>query len=289
MNAVELKGLCKKYKAKRGDTKAFELRDVSLTLPYGCIMGLIGENGAGKSTTIRLMLDMLEIDSGEICLLGCNTAEDRVKAKEEIGVVLDDPCFPGYFNAMQINSIMKNTYSKWSEEQFFSYLERFEIEKKKAVKKLSKGMKMKLSIAVALSHSAKLLIMDEPTSGLDPVVRNEIVEILHEFTRVPTNSVLISSHIVSDLEKLCDYVAFIHKGRVVLCDEKDRLLERYATVHCSAEEFDNLDPSAVKGSIDTHYGVDAVVERTAIPEGMNFEPVNMEDLFVLFVRNHHLS
>ena len=164
-----------------------------------------------------------------------------------------------------------------------------EADKLGAWGELSTGMKMKLNIAVALSHSAKLLIMDEPTSGLDPVVRNEIVEILHEFTREPTNSVLISSHIVSDLEKLCDYVTFIHKGRVVLCDEKDRLLERYATVHCSAEEFGKLEPTAVKGSVDTHYGVDAVVERTAIPEGMNFEPVNMEELFVLFVKNQHLS
>lgn len=288
MNAVELKGLCKKYKAKRGETRTFELKDVSLTLPYGCIMGLIGENGAGKSTTIRLMLDILEKDEGEISLLGCKTAEERVKAKDEIGVVLDDPCFPDIFTSVQINKMMKSTYSKWNEEQFFAYLERFEIDKKKAVRKLSKGMKMKLSIAVALSHSAKLLIMDEPTSGLDPVVRNEIVEILHEFTRVPTNSVLISSHIVSDLEKLCDYVAFIHKGRVVLCDEKDRLLDRYATVHCSAEEFDKLDPSAVKGSVDTRYGVDAVIERIAIPDDMDFEPVNMEELFVLFVKNQHL-
>ena len=273
MNAVELKGLCKKYKSKKSGTREFELKDVSLTLPYGCIMGLIGENGAGKSTTISLMLDIIEKDKGEISLLGCNTAEERVKAKDDIGVVLDEPCFPVYFTAAQINKIMKSTYSKWNEEQFFSYLERFD----------------KLSIAVALSHSAKLLIMDEPTSGLDPVVRNEIVEILLEFTREPTNSVLISSHIVSDLEKLCDYVAFIHKGRVVLCDEKDRLLERYATVHCTAEEFGRIEPSSVKGSIETHYGVDAVIERTAIPDGMDFEPVSMEELFVLFVKNRHLS
>lgn len=284
MNAVELKGLCKKYKVKRGETRTFELKDVSLTLPYGCIMGLIGENGAGKSTTIRLMLDILEKDEGEISLLGCKTAEERVKAKDEIGVVLDDPCFPDYFNAVQINTIMKNTYSKWNEEQFFNFLERFDIDKKKTVKKLSKGMKMKLSIAVALSHSAKLLIMDEPTSGLDPVVRNEIVEILHEFTRVPTNSVLISSHIVSDLEKLCDYVAFIHKGRVVLCDEKDRLLDRYATVHCTQQELEVIEFSAVKGKTETQYGVEAVVERHAIPEGMDYEPVGMEELFVLFVK-----
>lgn len=289
MNAVELKGLCKKYKTKKSGTREFELKDVSLTLPYGCIMGLIGENGAGKSTTISLMLDIIEKDKGEISLLGCNTAEERVKAKDDIGVVLDEPCFPVYFTAAQINKIMKSTYSKWNEEQFFSYLERFDIDQKKIVKKLSKGMKMKLSIAVALSHSAKLLIMDEPTSGLDPVVRNEIVEILLEFTREPTNSVLISSHIVSDLEKLCDYVAFIHKGRVVLCDEKDRLLERYATVHCTAEEFGRIEPSSVKGSIETHYGVDAVIERTAIPDGMDFEPVSMEELFVLFVKNRHLS
>ncbi len=288
MNAIELKGLSKTYKSRGKYVSGFKLHNVDLVLPYGCIMGLIGENGAGKSTTIRLMLDILEKDAGEISLLGCKTAEERVKAKDDIGVVLDDPCFPDFFNAEKINRIMKNTYSNWNEEQYFAYLERFEIDKRKNVQKLSKGMKMKLSIAVALSHSAKLLIMDEPTSGLDPVVRNEIVEILHEFTRNPTNSVLISSHIVSDLEKLCDYVAFIHKGRVVLCDEKDRLLDRYATVHCTAEEFQVIDVSAVKGKTETEYGVDAVVERSAIPNGMNFEPVSMEELFVLFVRNQHL-
>lgn len=284
MYAIEINNLNKRYKTKRTQDNGFALRGVNLALPYGCIMGLIGENGAGKSTTIRLMLDIIEKDSGTIKLLGCETAHERVKAKDEIGVVLDEPCFPENVSADVLNKIMKHTYSAWDEALFFSYLDRFEIDKKKTVKKLSKGMKMKLSIAVALSHGAKLLIMDEPTSGLDPVVRNEIVSILHEFTRLQSNSVLISSHIVSDLEKLCDYVAFIHKGMVVLCDEKDRLLERYAMVHCTEQDLAKIDSLAVKGKRVNPYGVDAVVERAALPEGMSFEPVGMEELFVLFVK-----
>lgn len=288
MNAIEVRGLSKIYKANKSHS-GFELKDVSFDLPYGCIMGLIGENGAGKSTTIKLILDIIEKDSGTIRIFGKETPDELVLAKDDIGVVIDEPVFHDSMTGVKINKIMRNTYSNWQEEKFFELLERFGIEKNKQFKTLSKGMKMKMSIAVALSHKAKLLIMDEPTSGLDPVIRNDIVDIFNEFTREPQNSVLISSHIVSDLEKLCDYVAFISKGQLLLCEEKDRLLERYAVVHGSAEELSVIPDEAVKGRKESPYGVEAVVERGAIPEGMEISPVGIEELFVLFIKGEKIK
>lgn len=276
MNAVEIKGLYKSY----GN---FSLKNVDLTLPCGCIMGLIGENGAGKSTTINLLLDIIKKDSGEIRVLGKEMTADAKEIKNDIGVVLDDSCFPEQLKASHINKIMKNTYTNWNEETFFSLLDKFDIDKKKKFKALSKGMKMKMSIAVALSHDAKLLILDEPTSGLDPVIRDEIVDIFYEFTRNPTNSILISSHIVSDLEKICDYIAFIHKGKVILCDEKDRLLEKYCVIHCTANELSQFSDDTVMHKKESPYGVEAIVERYAA-DGFETNPVGIEELFVAVVR-----
>lgn len=277
MNVIEAKNLCKSY-------KNFNLDNISLTLPYGCIMGLIGENGAGKSTTVRLLLDIIEKDSGSISIFGKTYEADSVEIKNDIGVVLDEPCFSPFLKATQINKIMKHTYTNWDEERFFSLLKKFDIDKNKRVKAYSKGMKMKISIAVALSHNAKLLILDEPTSGLDPVIRNEIVDIFYEFTRNPMNSVLISSHIVSDLEKLCDYIAFIHKGKLVLCEEKDRLLDRYGVIRCTAQQLSQISTDAVIGKRESPYGVEAVIERSCIPDGMDFSPASIEELFVYVIK-----
>ena len=282
MHAIEVNGLCKKYKAQK-DIGGFELKDVSFSLPTGCIMGLIGENGAGKSTTIKLLLDVIESDGGTVSLLGKNTAEERILAKDDIGVVMETPAFSAVMTALQLNSVMKHTYSRWNEDTFFSLLERFGIDKKKAFKKLSAGMKMKLGIASALSHDAKLLILDEPTSGLDPVVRKEIIEMFNEFTRNRTHSVLISSHIVSDLERLCDYVAFMKRGRLVLCEEKDRLLEKYGIIQCTAQELEAIPEAAVKNKRESPYGVEAIVERGFIPEGMQISPIGIEELFVMYM------
>lgn len=276
MNAIEIKGLCKRY-------NRFSLKGIDLTLPRGCIMGLIGENGAGKSTTIKLLLDIIKKDKGCIRIFGKEMTADAVDIRNDIGAVLDEPCFPEMLKAVQINKIMKNIYKNWNEDTFFSLLKRFDIDENKQFKALSKGMKMKVSIAVALSHDAKLLILDEPTSGLDPVIRDEIVEIFYEFTRNPMNSILISSHIVSDLEKLCDYIAFIHKGELLLCDEKDRLLEKYCVIHCSEEEFSRIDSAAVKSKKESPYGIEAIVERDAVKD-IEICPVGLEDLFVAAVK-----
>lgn len=277
MYAFEISGLCKSY-------KSFKLNDINLTLPKGCIMGLIGENGAGKSTTINLLLDIIEKDAGTIRILGNDIDENAKEIKDNLGVVLDEPCFSPLLNAKEINKIMKHTYTNWDEEEFFKLLERFNIDKKKNTKTYSKGMKMKLSIAVALSHKAKLLILDEPTGGLDPIIRNEIVDIFYEFTRNPENSVLISSHIVSDLEKLCDYVAFIHKGELILCEEKDRLLDRFGIIRCTAEEFKEINADAIKSKKVSAYGVEAIVERDKIPADFEISPIGIEEFFVSVVR-----
>lgn len=277
MNAIEIKNLCKNY-------NRFSLDSISLELPSGCIMGLIGENGAGKSTTIRLILDIIKKDSGSIKLFGKDVSADNSKLRDDIGVVLDEPGFPEVLNAKNINKVMKYTYSNWDEERFFSLLTRFDVDEKKKFKALSKGMKMKVSIAVALSHKAKLLILDEPTSGLDPVIRDEIVDIFYEFTRDPSNSILISSHIVSDLEKLCDYIAFIHKGKLLLCDEKDRLLEKYCIIRCSSEDIGKINSDAIKSKKESPYGVEAIVERDAVSVDFEINPVGIEELFVSVIK-----
>ena len=276
MNALEIQKLTKSY-------PGFTLDNLNLTLPSGCIMGLVGENGAGKSTTIKLLLDIIQKDKGSIRIFGREMTADAKDIRNDIGVVLDSPYFPEVLKGEQINKIMKNIYSNWNEETFFSLLKKFSVDETKPVKTLSKGMKMKLSIAVALSHNAKLLILDEPTNGLDPVVRDEIIELLYEFTRNPMNSVLISSHIVTDLEKLCDYVAFLHNGRLLVCDEKDRLLEKYCVIHCSEEELSKIKSDAVIGKKETPYGIEAIVERCAVKDG-EISPVGLEDLFVAAVK-----
>jgi len=277
MNAVELKNVIKTY----GD---YRLSIENLSLPVGYIMGLVGENGAGKSTVMKLILGMIAPDGGEIRVLGQNVDKDFARVREDIGVVLDEPAFPDCLCAKQVSLIMKNIYKNWDAQEFFSLLHRFSIPENKAFKEFSRGTKMKLSIAVALSHKAKLLILDEPTSGLDPVVRDEVVDIFYEFTRDERCSVLISSHIVSDLEKLCDYIAFIHKGKLLLCEEKDRLLEEYCLIQCDAKELESIPTEAIKGKRGSSYGVSAIVHRGGLPAGMSSSQINIEDLFILMAK-----
>jgi ABC-2 type transport system ATP-binding protein len=277
MNALEITNLTKEY-------KDFKLDNVSLRLPTGCIMGLIGENGAGKSTMIKLIMDAIKRDGGEITVLGKDNRDDFKLTKEDIGIVLDETGFPEIITAKQLNAIMKMTYQNWEEETYFQYIERFSLPEKKPFKDYSRGMKMKLAIAAAMSHRAKLLILDEATSGLDPIVRDEILDIFLEFTRKEENSILISSHIVSDLEKLCDYIAFLHKGKLIFCEEKDRLLEKYAMLHCKKTELNVLEWSVVKGKRENSYGVDALVERKKVPRGMNIENASIEDIILFMVK-----
>lgn len=277
MNALEIKGLTKTY-------RDFRLDSLNLVLPSGCIMGLIGENGAGKSTTIKLILNTIRRDAGTITILGQDNRKNTQLMKEDVGIVLDEVGFPECLTGKQVGKIMKNTYRNWDGKAYEGYLKKFSVPMDKEFKDFSRGMKMKLGIAVAMSHAPKLLILDEATSGLDPVVRDGVVEMLNEFTRDEGHSILISSHIVSDLEKLCDYIAFLHKGKLLLCEEKDVLLEEFGIVHCTAETLRELDASAVKGKKETAYGVEAIVKRDAVPVGMDISPIGIEELFVFMVK-----
>lgn len=277
MNAIEIKGLTKSF----GD---FKLDSLDLTLPQGTIMGLVGENGAGKSTTINLILDIIKKDSGAITLLGKDNMDNLHLTKQEIGVVLDDVGIPECLTPVQVGKIMKRTYSNWNQEVYDGYLNTFKLPLNKKFKEFSRGMKMKLGIAVALSHNPKLLILDESTSGLDPVIRDEILDIFCEFTRDETHSVLISSHIVSDLEKICDYIAFLHRGRLILCEEKDALKEKYAIVRCSVEQLADFEPSAIIGTKKNAYGVELLVQRDKIPNDVEKSTVDIEQLFIFMVK-----
>lgn len=274
MNALEIRSLQK-------HRKGFSLDGINLTLPAGCIMGLIGENGAGKTTTIKLMLDMIRKDGGTVRILGKDSAEI---SKEDIGVVLDEVGLPTCLTACQVDKIMSKAYTQWSSDEFFAYLKRLNVPENKAFSALSRGMKMKLGIACALSHKAKLLILDEATSGLDPAVRDEVIDILLDFTRDEEHSVLISSHIVSDLEKICDYIAFLHKGRLMLCEEKDRLYEQYGIIRCDEKTLSAIEPSAVIGKRVSAFGVEAIVRRDTVPEGVSVAPVGIEELFIFMVK-----
>lgn len=274
MNAIEIKNLTKRY-------KGFALENLNLTLPKGCIMGLIGENGAGKSTAIKSILGIIRADSGSIEIFG---KEQSADIKQRIGVVLDEVGLPQEFNVREINAVMKNSFDNWHEDVFQDYIRKFKLPEKKPFKSFSKGMKMKMGIAIALSHNAELLILDEPTSGLDPVVRDEIVDIFNDFTRDENHSILISSHIVSDLEKICDYIAFLHNGRLMLCEEKDRLLEQYCFINTTEDMLAELDKSAIIGKKVTRYGVEAIVDREKIPHTFEIKPVTIEDLFIFMVK-----
>ena len=270
MNAIELSHVTKHF-------PGFTLQDLSFTVPSGTICGLVGENGAGKSTTIRLLMGALRPDSGRCTVLGADSAAPEfLSLKEDIGVVLDEAYFPESLNALQVGGVMAKTYRRWDGKQYQNYLTRFGLPEKKPFKDFSRGMKMKLAIAVALSHSPRLLVLDEATAGLDPIVRDEVLEIFNEFTREEDHSILISSHILSDLEKLCDYIAFLHQGRLLFCDEKDRLLEEYGIFVGTADQVNSLQ--------DSFGGVRCLVKRALVPAGWALERPTVEDIVLFLVK-----
>ena len=279
MNAIELSHINKSF----GD---FAIRDLNLTVPSGTICGLVGENGAGKSTTIRLLMGALRPDSGTASVLGTDVSSPEFReVKEDVGVVLDEAYFPESLNAVQVGKIMAATYRRWDQKLYDGYLKRFDLPPSKQFKDFSRGMRMKLAIAVALSHQPKLLVLDEATAGLDPIVRDEVLDIFNEFTREEDHSILISSHILSDLEKLCDYIAFIHKGDLLFCEEKDRLLESYGIFEDSRENLDCLLPEAVVAREENRYGgVRALVRRDLAPAGFRLEKPSVEDIVLFLVK-----
>ena len=278
MNAIELNGITKRY-------EGFLLDNVSFSLPQGAILGLVGENGAGKSTTIKLIMNAIRRDSGTIRVLGeDNTAKAFADVKQDIGIVLDEAYFPEVLTPLQVGNVMKQTYRRWDDTTYKNHLKRLDIPLKKQFRDFSRGMKMKLAIAVALSHQPKLLILDEATSGLDPMVRDEILTLFNDFTRDEEHSILLSSHIVSDLEKVCDYIAFIHKGKLVLCEEKDRLLEEYAIVKTTQSALDAFAAGTVVSSKSGAYGVEALVRKGILPHGVQTEFTTLENIILFLAK-----
>lgn len=274
-NLLQLTGVSKEF-------EQFKLQDIDFSLPAGTIMGLIGENGAGKTTIIKLILGLQQKDGGQISVLGYAPENLPLTEKARIGLVLDDFPFPETFNSREVEMIMRNIYPNWDEKVFLDLCTRFALPSKKALKTYSKGMKMKLQLAVALSHQAKLLILDEATSGLDPVAREEILDLLLEFIQDESCSVLMSSHIISDLEKVCDYITYIHQGKIIFSEEKDFLREEYGVLRGAKNMTAELPADAVIGIRQHQFGEEALVWRAKMPHGAALEPASLEDIMIYY-------
>lgn len=280
-NALEVKNLTKDY----GD---FVLDRLSFTIPRGVIMGLIGENGAGKSTTINCILNEITKTGGEIIIFGKDNISEEVFIKNKIGIIFDENHFPDVLTPIELGKCMTGVYSNWQNREYQNYLTQFELPCKKKIKDFSRGMKVKLAFAVALSHNAELLILDEATSGLDPVVRDDILDILIGFVQDENHSVLFSTHITSDLEKVADYITFIHKGKLIFSHPKDELTDNYGVVICGAAVFASMDKSEIIAfrKQDFQYKVLVRNRRKAersYPKAI-VEPVNFDDIMLFYIK-----
>ncbi len=279
-NVLNLQNVTKKY-------TDFTLDNVSFSVPKGCICGFIGQNGAGKTTTIQLILDIIKKDGGTIEVMGQSMEENGVALKEEIGVVYDEMGFHEFMTPNEINTMMKYVYTNWQQDVFFDYLKRFSLPRKKRCGAFSRGMRMKLQIAVALSHNASLLIMDEPTSGLDPIVRNEMLQIFQEFVMDENHTILLSSHITGDLERIADMVVFIDHGKIVLSGNKDEILETHGLLKCKKEEVESIDKEDIVFVRKSGFGAEVLVsdkEKCSKKyEKMVMENIALEDIMIFYV------
>ena len=279
--SLKVENLTKKY-------DDFLLDKVSFYVPKGNIVGLIGENGAGKSTTINTMLDIIERDSGDIYILDSEKNKVNNEIREKLGVVFDGNNFPEDLTPQKLNNVLTRIYKKWENKTFFEYIKKFNLPKTKKIKNFSKGMKMKLSISVALSHNAELLILDEATSGLDPIVRDDILDILLEFVQDENKSILISSHITSDLEKVADYIVFIHKGKVIFEETKDNLIYDYGIMKCKQKDFSSIDKEDIIRFRKMDYGYEILVKNKNELErkypNMVMDNIKIEDIMLMYVK-----
>ena len=281
--AINMEHVCKSY-------RDFTLNDVTLRLPTGTVMGYVGQNGSGKTTSIKALLNLFRPDSGSIQLLNRDMKTDAESVKQDIGVVFDELALPDTLTCKMVNSIMKNIYKNWDENTFFHYMEVFELPDNKIFRKFSRGMQMKTQLAIALSHDAKLLILDEATAGLDPIARNELLDILLEYMEKEEHSILMSSHITSDLERVADYVTFIDKGTILLSDEKYSILENHSIVKGSIEEIKQLPNEYVINSRKNSYGAEALVNnpeaiRQAYPKLVQ-DKATLDDILCFYAARH---
>lgn len=282
-NAITVKNLCKDY-------DGFSLKNVSFELPKGSIMGFIGENGAGKTTTIKSILGLVKIKSGDVEIFGRKFSDER-DIKEKIGVVFDECCLHDFLTPSDFSKIFAGIYKNFDAELYRKYLSDFKLPEKNKIKTFSRGMKMKLSIAAALSHKSELLILDEPTGGLDPVVREEILDIFLDFIQDENHSILISSHITSDLDKIADYLTFIQDGEIILSESKDELLENMGILKCSSDELKNFEKYAVAYRTN-QFGCEVLVKNKSEllaerPESV-IDSVNTESIMVMLSRGKKL-
>ncbi|WP_274309500.1 ABC transporter ATP-binding protein [Solibacillus daqui] len=277
MNVIEVNNVSKRI-------KKFQLTNISFHVEAGTIAGFIGQNGAGKSTTLKLLLNLLKPDEGELFILGKNVADNEVDIKAQIGVVFDELHIPQHLTAKDINSLYRELYPKWKTDTFYEFLERFDVPKYDAIKKMSKGMKAKLGIIVALSYDPKVLLLDEPTSGLDPIVRDEVLELLQTFMEQEDRAILISSHITSDLEKIADSIVFIHEGKILFHENKDELQYGYGIWKGTHEEAKVIPNHAIIGKRDYVFGVEYLVQREFVSPVIELTKPTIDELMLFFVR-----
>lgn len=280
-NAIEITDIKKSY-------DGFSLGELSFCVPKGSIVGLVGQNGAGKSTTIKLILNIIKADAGRIQVFGKDSVKDEAYIKNHIAVVFDSMPFHEGLNAMQLNRIFKSIYREWESSVFDSYLERFHLPKKKKIGAFSKGMKMKLQIAAALSHHAELLILDEATAGLDPVVRSEILDVFWEYMKDENHSILMSSHITSDLERIADMVTFMHEGKIILSGYKDELLERHGIIRCEKKMVEEIDVADIVSIKTNAYGASVMISNREVCEkkysGAVIDTATLDDILLYYVK-----
>lgn len=280
--AIEMKNVVKAYDS------GFRLGELNITIPSGVIVGLIGENGAGKTTMIKSLLNVIRIDQGTIRIFEQDHQQQESKIKEDIGVVLDQTFFPELLTPKEINSIMKDIYSSWDQKLFFQYLKDFSLPVDKQIRKMSKGMRKKLEIATALAHHPKLLILDEPTSGLDPVVRNEVLDLFLDFIQEEDHTILFSTHITSDLEHIADQIIFIDQGKILLNQSRDELLDNYGILKCPLEQIDTIDTQDYIAYKKNRYDAQFLVtNRRAVQKKYTdsiVDPASLEDIMVFMIK-----
>ena len=279
-NAIEIKNLTKRY-------DGFTLDDISFNVPKGSIMGFIGQNGAGKTTTINCLLNLIKRDAGEVKLLGMDMPKKEYEIKALVSAVFDELPFNEELNARVLDKVLRGVFGRWDSEVFFGYLDRLQLPSKKKFAEFSKGMKMKLQIAAALSHHARLLIMDEATTGLDPVVRSEILDIFLEYLQDEENAILMSSHITSDLEKVADRVSFIDKGKLLLSGVKDEILDGHGLMKIGSRELGDIDRADYISARVTDFGAELMVsDRAACAgkySGAVIDKTTLEELMLFYV------
>ncbi len=278
---LSIRGLSKRY-------MNFSVEDVTFNVPDGTVVGLIGENGAGKSTIIKSVLGAVHPDGGEILVDGMPLDKLDRRGRQKISFVFDDMGLPIELTLSMLDKVLSNIFEKWDSAKFKSLVQKFGLPEKKMLREFSKGMKMKATIAVALSYESNLLILDEPTSGLDPVVRDDILEMIYDYNRQNGRAALISSHITTDLEKICDYIVYIHGGKVIFNEEKDELLSRYAIYSTDEKQLAELDKTAVVKVLHRDYGVDILASKEKMPRDFEYRPVSLDDIMLFYSKGESI-